>query len=202
MLSIFSCVFYHLDIFFGEMFKSPAHFFIRFFVFLMLSYMSCLRILEINLLSVASFPIIFSHSEGYMTVAFFNNFSYFYDAGCNKPDWQGGRNKLGDWDWHIYINQTLCGYVSIILVKEVLLSTQVNFIETHCICSCSFDVFVRRGEPCFFLLYHFDLFLPLFYMWQLWFLIMYEKCRWIVERGVNYKYFFERYIFYLDDSHC
>ena len=34
------------------------------FVFLILSYMSCLYILEINPLSVVSFAIIFSHSEG------------------------------------------------------------------------------------------------------------------------------------------
>jgi len=34
------------------------------FVFLALSYMSCLYILEINPLSVVSFAIVFSHSEG------------------------------------------------------------------------------------------------------------------------------------------
>ena len=34
------------------------------FVFLVLSCMNCLYILEINSLSVVSFPIIFSHSEG------------------------------------------------------------------------------------------------------------------------------------------
>ena len=37
---------------------------IGFFVFLMLSCMSCLYILDINPLSVVSFAIIFSHSEG------------------------------------------------------------------------------------------------------------------------------------------
>ena len=35
-------------------------------VFPVLSYMSCLYILEINLLSVVSFVIVFSHSEGYL----------------------------------------------------------------------------------------------------------------------------------------
>ena len=34
------------------------------FVFMILSYMRCLYILEINPLSVVSFAIIFSHSEG------------------------------------------------------------------------------------------------------------------------------------------
>ena len=43
---------------------SLAHFFIRSFIFLVLSCMSCLYILEINSLSVVSFAIIFSHSKG------------------------------------------------------------------------------------------------------------------------------------------
>ena len=42
------------------------HFLIGLFVFLILNCMSCLYILEINHLSVASFDIIFSHSEGYL----------------------------------------------------------------------------------------------------------------------------------------
>ena len=45
------------------LFRSFAHFLIGLFVFLVLSYMSCLYILEINLLSVFSLAIIFSHSE-------------------------------------------------------------------------------------------------------------------------------------------
>ena len=45
-------------------FRSFSHFWIGLFVFLVLSCMSCLYILEINPLSVVSFPIIFSHSEG------------------------------------------------------------------------------------------------------------------------------------------
>ena len=46
------------------MFRSFSHFLIGLFVFLVLSCMSCLYILEINPLSVVSFAIIFSHSEG------------------------------------------------------------------------------------------------------------------------------------------
>ena len=46
------------------LFRSFSHFLIGFFVLLVLSCMSCLYILEINLLSVVSFAIIFSHSEG------------------------------------------------------------------------------------------------------------------------------------------
>ena len=41
-----------------------SHFLIGLFVFLILSCMSCLYVLEINPLSVVSFAIIFSHSEG------------------------------------------------------------------------------------------------------------------------------------------
>ena len=47
-------------------FSSLAHFLIGLFVFLVLSYMSCLYILKINSLPVALFAIIFSHSEGHL----------------------------------------------------------------------------------------------------------------------------------------
>ena len=46
------------------LFRSFSHFLTGLFVFLALSYMSCLYILEINPLSVFSFVIIFSHCEG------------------------------------------------------------------------------------------------------------------------------------------
>ena len=46
------------------LFSSLNHFLIESFIFLELSCRSCLYIFEINSLSVASFAIIFSHSEG------------------------------------------------------------------------------------------------------------------------------------------
>ena len=46
------------------LFSSLAHFLIGSFIFLELSCKSCLYIFEISFLSVASFAIIFSHSEG------------------------------------------------------------------------------------------------------------------------------------------
>ena len=46
------------------LFRSFSHFLIGLFVFLLLSCMSCFYILEINPLSVVSFAIICSHSEG------------------------------------------------------------------------------------------------------------------------------------------
>src|SRR5574337_1320430 len=46
------------------LFSSSAHFLIGSFIFLELSCRSCLHIFEINSLSVASFALIFSHSEG------------------------------------------------------------------------------------------------------------------------------------------
>ena len=48
------------------LFRSFPHFLIGLVFFLLLSCMSCLYILEINPLSVVSFAIIFSHSEGYL----------------------------------------------------------------------------------------------------------------------------------------
>ena len=48
------------------LFSSLAYFFIESFIFLEFSYRCCLYIFEINSLSVASFAIIFSHSEGYL----------------------------------------------------------------------------------------------------------------------------------------
>ena len=46
------------------LFSSLAHFLIGSFIFLELSYRSCLYIFVISCLSVASFAIIFPHSEG------------------------------------------------------------------------------------------------------------------------------------------
>ena len=46
------------------LFRSFSHFLIGLVVFLALSCMSCLYILEINPLSVVSFAVIFSYSEG------------------------------------------------------------------------------------------------------------------------------------------
>ena len=48
------------------LFRSLAHFLIGPFIFLELSFRSCLYIFEINPLSVASFAIIFSHSGGFL----------------------------------------------------------------------------------------------------------------------------------------
>ena len=46
------------------LFRSFPHFLIGLFVFLVLSCMSCLYILEVNPLSIVSFAVIFSQSEG------------------------------------------------------------------------------------------------------------------------------------------
>ena len=55
--------------------RSSAHFLIGLFVFLLLSCMNCLYILEINPLSVASFANIFSHSEGCLFILFMVSFA-------------------------------------------------------------------------------------------------------------------------------
>ena len=55
--------------------RSFSHFLIGLFVFLVLSCMSCLCILEINPLSVVSFAVIFSYSEGCLFTMFVVSFS-------------------------------------------------------------------------------------------------------------------------------
>ena len=65
----------HLYVFFGEMSRSSAHFWIGLFVFLILSCMCCLYILEVNPLSIDSFANIFSLSEGCLFVLFMLSFA-------------------------------------------------------------------------------------------------------------------------------
>ena len=60
------------------LFRSFSHFLIGLFVFQVVTCMSCLYILEINLLSVVSFAIIFSHSEGCLFFFFFFSFLFFF----------------------------------------------------------------------------------------------------------------------------
>ena len=57
------------------LFRSSGHFWIGLFVFLIPSCMSCLYILEIIPLSVASFANIFSHSVGCLFVLFMVSFA-------------------------------------------------------------------------------------------------------------------------------
>ena len=57
------------------LFRSSAHFLIGLFIFLILSCMSCLYILEINLLLVASLANIFSHPVGCLFILFVVSFA-------------------------------------------------------------------------------------------------------------------------------
>jgi len=57
------------------LFRSLTHFLIGLFAFLILSCMSCLYVLEINPLSVASFANIFSHYEGCLLILFTVSFT-------------------------------------------------------------------------------------------------------------------------------
>ena len=52
------------------LFRSSSHFLTGLFVFLVLSWTSCLFILKINYLSVVSFEVIFSNSEGCLFIFF------------------------------------------------------------------------------------------------------------------------------------
>ena len=56
------------------LFSSLAHFLIGSFIFLVLSCMRCLYIFEVSCLSVASFAIIFSYSEGCLFTLFIVSF--------------------------------------------------------------------------------------------------------------------------------
>ena len=55
--------------------RSYSHYLVWLFVFLILTYMSCLYSLEINLLSVVSVAIIFLHSEGCLFTLFIVSFA-------------------------------------------------------------------------------------------------------------------------------
>ena len=57
------------------LFRSFSHFLIGLFVFLVLSYMDNLYVLEINPLSVVSFAIIFSHFEGCLFILLIVSFA-------------------------------------------------------------------------------------------------------------------------------
>ena len=57
------------------LFRSLSHFLIWLFAFLVLSYMSCLYVLEINSSSVVSFAIIFSQSEDCLFTLFVVSFA-------------------------------------------------------------------------------------------------------------------------------
>ena len=62
------------------LFRSSVHFLIVLLVFFILSSLSCIYILEINLLSVASFANVLSHSEGCLFILFI----VFYDMFLKK----------------------------------------------------------------------------------------------------------------------
>ena len=86
------------------LFRSSAHFLIGLFVFLVLSCMSCLYILAINPLSVVSFAIIFSHSEGCLLILFIVFFAvkkrlslikpHLFPSVCIPITPEGGSNRI------------------------------------------------------------------------------------------------------------
>ena len=66
------------------LFRSFPHFLIGLIVYLVLSCMSCLYILEINPLSVVSFAVIFSHSEGSFHLVWTNTINELLQKMMNK----------------------------------------------------------------------------------------------------------------------
>ena len=77
----------HLFAFEKCLFRSFAHFLIELFVFLVLSCMNCLYILEIKPLLMISFAIIFSHSEGCLLtlcIVFFADLAQYVISSFNS----------------------------------------------------------------------------------------------------------------------
>ena len=73
---VFTCSLYICISFLEKwLFRSSTHIFIDLSVFLILSYMNSLYVLELNPLSVASFTNIFTHSEGCLSVLFMVSFA-------------------------------------------------------------------------------------------------------------------------------
>ena len=95
------------------LFSSLAHFLIGSLIFLELSCSCCLYIFEINPLSVYSFAIIFSHSEGCLFTLLIVSFvvqkllSFIHHSTiCNRRTWKQPRCPSADeWIrklWYIY----------------------------------------------------------------------------------------------------
>ena len=86
------------------LFRSFPHVLIGLFVFLILSFISCLYILEINPLLVALFANIFSHSEGCLFILFTVSFvvqkllnlirSYFFSVIFISITLDGGSKRI------------------------------------------------------------------------------------------------------------
>uniref|UniRef100_A0A8D1CA18 Uncharacterized protein n=1 Tax=Sus scrofa TaxID=9823 RepID=A0A8D1CA18_PIG len=69
------------------LFRSFAHFSIGWLAFLLLSCTNCLYVLVIKPLSVASFEILFSHSESCLFVFFFVSFAVQTLVSLIRSDW-------------------------------------------------------------------------------------------------------------------
>ena len=92
------------------LFSSFPHFLIGLFVFLVLSCMSCLFILEINPFSVVSFAIIFSHSEGCPLTLLIVSFD-----GCAKAF---KSNLVYFWFYFRYSRRWVIEDVAVIYVRK------------------------------------------------------------------------------------
>ena len=70
------------------LFSSLPIFWLSHLFFLVLSWMSCLYIFEINSLSVASFAIVFSHSEGRLFILLSAKELMLLNCGVGEDSWE------------------------------------------------------------------------------------------------------------------
>ena len=107
------------------LFSPLAHFLIGSFIFLELSCRSCLYIFEISCLSVASFAIIFSHSEGCLFTLLIFSFVVFFqtnELACHGFMDAGPRHEISESETKGVMTHGSAGTLGVVFVPTALAS--------------------------------------------------------------------------------
>ena len=133
------------------LFNSLAHFLIGSFIFLELSFRSCLHIFEINSLAVSSFAIIFSHSEGCLFTLLIVSFvvqKLLVLIRSHSFIFAFISNILGGGSWRILLWFTLGSVLPMFSSKSLIVLglafrslTHFEFIFVYGVRKCSFHSF-------------------------------------------------------------